>query len=477
MRVLLIWPHNNWSVLNDSLSCCEPLPFEYLAGALRKNHDVIIHDARLDGSLACRAGDPPPGLIGLAIPYTTAIRPALELAHKAKQIWPDVPVVLGGHHPTVSRLWLDSFPADYVIAGEGGSPLSHLANCLERGRSVNLVPGLSRLDGQSDSLLPHEIGSLDQLPLPDRSVTSTHRQRYFHSVYRPVALVRFSAGCPYNCTFCILWRLTNRRYLTKRVDRIIAELSAIEVENVYVVDDEAFIQPKRMMDLAAAISEAGIHKRYHMYVRADTAIRNPLVIERWAEIGLDSVLMGAESMEEQDLLDYRKAAHVSDTRQAMQLFHRLGVKVRANFIVRPEYREEDFDRLSETVRTLEVDLPSFAVLTPLPGTALFEQVKDQVAWHNPDLFDCYHTLVPTYLPLPHFYDRLAALLEAAASRRLSSVPEKSGVFYYSSQGAFERMTDTIRNGYRLHELSGRGVLESEERMAQCRVQQPLLQLR
>lgn len=91
MRVLLIWPHNSQSVLNDSLSCCEPLPFEYLAGALRAHHDVVVHDLRLDGPLVRRADDPPPGLIGVAIPYTTALRGAARLAREAGGCGPACP--------------------------------------------------------------------------------------------------------------------------------------------------------------------------------------------------------------------------------------------------------------------------------------------------------------------------------------------------------------------------------------------------
>ena len=48
MRVLLVWPRNLTTALNDDMSCCEPLPLEYLASALVDRHEVIIHDERLD---------------------------------------------------------------------------------------------------------------------------------------------------------------------------------------------------------------------------------------------------------------------------------------------------------------------------------------------------------------------------------------------------------------------------------------------
>jgi methyltransferase len=476
LRVVLVWPHNPESVLNDSLSCCEPLPFEYLAGALRDRHEVVIHDMRLDGQLEKTLSGESPGLIGIAIPYTTAVRGALHLAQQAKRLWPAVPVVIGGHHPTVTGSWMDEFPAEYVIVGEGGFALRYLADSLERGGSFEMVPGLAPFGHRPQ---PMAIDSLDELPVPDRSVTRYHHQQYFHSIYHPVALIRFSAGCPFRCTFCILWRLTDQRYLTKQADRIVNELSTLDVDNVYVVDDEAFIQAERMRTLADAISQAEIQKRYHMYVRADTALRHARVIERWAEIGLDSVLVGAESMVERDLLDYHKLAHASDTRRAIHLFHSLGIKVRANFIVRAEYTEADFERLSETIHQLEVDLPTFAVLTPLPGTQLFEEHRNDLISNNPDLFDCYHTLFPTYLPLERFYDRIASLLEAA-SQRTAQDANSPGVFYFSNNGAFERMVATVRDGHKLHEHDWPGTIDlNRERKFPCQPSQsqPLLQLR
>src|SRR5262249_23687390 len=260
------------------------------------------------------------------------------------------------------------------------------------------VAGLGRFSDLGRGIRRAPVLSLEEIPPPDRSLVARHRMRYFHSIYRPVALVRFSARCPYQCNFCSLWRLTDRKYLTQSAERVVQELASLDVPNIYVVDDEAFIQPQRMLYLADAVESAGIRKTYHMYVRTDTAVRNPDVIERWAAIGLDSVLVGAESMSDRELVDYMKGTTASVARGAISLFHRLGIKVRANFIVNPDYTEEDFEQLARTVADLEIDLPSFSVLTPLPGTVLYAEKREQLIANNPDLYDCYHTLLGTRLP-------------------------------------------------------------------------------
>ena len=451
MRVLLIWPRNEPAILDHALSCCEPLSLEYLAGALRSHHDVLIHDLRLDPPLDTLVGQEPPGLVGLAIPYTTTVRAARQVAREIKRLWPDVPLVIGGHHPTVSSGWLGGLAADYVIAGEGGLALRYLADQLELGARVGQFPALAPFGpSYRDCVQFPALTSLDELPSPDRSLLERHHQHYFHSVYRPVALARFSAGCPYACSFCVLWRLTGQRYLTHSIPRILADLQAIEVENVYVVDDEAFIQARRMRQLAADIANSGIRKRYHMYIRTDTALRHPDVMAQWAEIGLNSVLMGAEATTNEELAVYKKGTNAAQTRAAVRLFQSLGVKVRTNFIIQPGYTEVDFRRVEQVVKELGIDLPTFAILTPLPGTRFFQETRSHFISENPDLFDCYHTLLATRLPLDRFYDAFAHLLGNVAGRANRLGSTSPGVFYYSSDDAFGRMLAAIRQGAQRH---------------------------
>jgi methyltransferase len=438
MQVLLVWPNNPNAVLSNELSCCEPLSLEYLAGAISTRSDVRIWDLRLDPPLHTLVSSYQPDLVGIAIPFTTALPYALQVALEVKQLWPQATLVLGGHHPTVSTMWRDAFSADYIIEGEGGPCL------LELLESISDNPKLAKTKN-TVVINQAPMKSFDPIASPDRSLLVRHRHKYFHSIYDPVALIRFSAGCPYDCSFCILWKLTERRYVTKNIDRILAEIDDIGTSNLYVVDDEAFINPRRMDILAGEIAYSGIAKNYHMYLRADTAIRNRATLEKWADIGLDSVLVGAESFSDRDLADYSKKAVVSDTLAAIKFLHSNNVKVRANFIIRPEFTESDFKSLEDAVINLGVDLPSFAVLTPLPGTDLYMQNKKRLISENPELFDCYHTLLPTELPLERFYELLADLLINTSRKKHSTTD--TPMFYYSNDYLFENMIDKIRVGH------------------------------
>jgi radical SAM superfamily enzyme YgiQ (UPF0313 family) len=83
--------------------------------------------------------------------------------------------------------------------------------------------------------------------------------------------------------------------------------------------------------------------------------------------------------------------------------HDLGIQVYASFILRPEFTKDDFRSLHRFCRQQELSFASYAVLTPLPGTDLYDQVESELILHNYDYFDFIHTLLPTKLPLKEFY--------------------------------------------------------------------------
>ncbi len=81
----------------------------------------------------------------------------------------------------------------------------------------------------------------------------------------------------------------------------------------------------------------------------------------------------------------------------------------------------DFAALRNYCRHLELNFASFAVLTPLPGTDLYHEVRDRLITRNYDCFDFIHTLLPTTLPLKDFYAEYHDLYKngIALSKQLS----------------------------------------------------------
>ena len=453
MKVLLIWPPSpEYCVLTEEFSCCEPLGLEYIAASLEKEHEVAIIDLRLEDEIEKIIIEMKPDVIGLSIPFTAVVNVCNTIMETVRKIDPNIKIIIGGHHPTVGTTHLNEELFDYIVRGEGVETFPKLLKAIEDNGDFSSIPGIAyKTNNTLKYTEEYVLKSLNDYPLPARHLTKKYRNRYFHAHYKPVTLMRFSYGCPYNCTFCILWKLCKRNYVSRDNDLIIKELESIPEENIYVVDDEAFINVKKMEDLADKILEKGIKKRYHMYVRADTVANNKRLFEKWAKIGLDSVLIGMESVFEEDLEQYNKGITQQTDIQALKILHENGVEVRANFIVQQDYTKEKFQQVKEAVQRLGIERPSFAVLTPLYGTDFYNSVKKDFIIDKPEFFDCYHTFLPTKLELKDFYKEFADLLRFANSRKQEGGKDK--VFYAGNrEGAFEEMLQKIEISYNYYDV-------------------------
>ena len=140
-------------------------------------------------------------------------------------------------------------------------------------------------------------------------------------------------------------------------------------------------------------------------------VRAPHLLKRWQEVGLRAVVIGFEEIEDQALGSMNKANNQANNREAIRILHDLGLTIVGDFIIAPDYTEDQFDRLDEFVREQQIELPMYTVLTPLPGTGLYERMKSGINNHNLDYYTLTNAVVPTRLEEKLFYQRYAALLQ------------------------------------------------------------------
>ena len=112
-------------------------------------------------------------------------------------------------------------------------------------------------------------------------------------------------------------------------------------------------------------------------------------------------------------MDKRNTAQNNEA--AIQLLKDLGIGFTGNFIVDPQWEPQDFADLREYVQQRGLFNSSFSILTPLPGTLLFEEVEGQLATRDWERFDLWHSVLPTKLPPQQFYTEFASLWAAAAA--------------------------------------------------------------
>jgi radical SAM superfamily enzyme YgiQ (UPF0313 family) len=411
MNVLLIWPNSRNEVLGwgDLGAIAEPLALEYLAAGVKQDgHSTRVLDLRLHpDALVSTLRDFHPDIVGVTA-FSMHVLTALAICTRVKAELPDCCTVIGGHHATFLPEDFFQPQVDLVVSGEGVEPLRRICCALADGLSIPAIPGVwARRDGVFASGGPQSELRLDELPKPDRSITAVDRSSYFIDWMKPVALIRSTVGCPFRCTFCSLWKIMDGKYLMREVDAVLEEMATIDEDFVFLVDDEAFINGKRMKALAGALRSAGLHKRYFAYCRMDSLVRNRDVLREWRTIGLERLFVGVDAVNEKDLGEYNKRMSIEKIETGFKIARDLDIEIFAQFVVNTDYTRRDFQRLIRFIEHHKIRYPSFTVLTPIPGTELlatFDSVIERQPNGRPnwDLFDCQNAVTATTLPPGEF---------------------------------------------------------------------------
>lgn len=422
MKILLVQPPLDPTTSKmGALGLAEPLGLEYLAAAL-PSHDVQILDLRVGGSLS-DAMRLEPRLVGTTA-VTAGLPRALEILESAKQLDPRVVTVIGGHHPTLRPEDCQTDAVDIIVRGEGEQTLAEVATCLEAGRPLAPITGITfRRDGQWQANPRRDLPPLDDYAEPARHLTETSRHRYHRVGLGPILSAISSRGCSHRCTFCSIWRFHNGKHRTRSVANVVAELAARPEPTIDFVDDDSFSDVEHMERLRQRVAKELPGKIFRFFVRADTVVAEPALFQRWAETGLRYALVGLESFRDEELRDLNKQATAAQNVRALEILQQAGVGVLGFMIVRPDFVAEDFDRLGDKVEELGILYPVFGTLTPFPGTVLYEQVKDSLVTTDWEHFDGFRAVVETALPRAEYYHRLANLYRRAYGAAQSAPPE------------------------------------------------------
>ncbi len=408
MKVLLIQPRCS-AELSELAFMHEPLALEYLGGGLKlEGHEVVIIDARIDPDIEGALERFHPQVVGIT-GYTNQVPIVKAMASRLKAMAPDVFIVVGGHHATVRPNDFNETFIDLVVIGEGCGAMREIMGRLAQGGNFADVKGLG-IPGTEMRFTDKRVHpELDSLPFPDRTLTEQYRSQYFNEWLKPLASIRTSLGCTSRCNFCALWAITDGKYLRRSPESVVEELKTIRETNVFFCDDESMCDVRRMERLGDLIRAAGIGKKFFLYARGDTIVGHPELFRQWRDIGLTQVFVGMESFEDRRLEELNKGITTVQQAQAVKILDELGILLYANFVVDPAFDRDDFQELIRYVRTLDLKYASFSVLTPLPGTALYNEREAELLTKRHDMFDFMHTVLPTTLPLKDFYAELARL--------------------------------------------------------------------
>jgi radical SAM superfamily enzyme YgiQ (UPF0313 family) len=393
----------------------EPLALETIAGAV-SDCDLALLDLQfatetLDQVL--RSFSPE---IVASTGYTADVYRVNAILRAAKQHDPRILTVVGGHHATIDPAAFNFPWIDVIVLGMGEEALREIVRSREQGSGLPEIKGLALPSSHTLTFTaPRPAPStLDLAPFPRRDLSGLPRERY-RLFGEPFALLNTARGCPYQCSFCSIVNEMKGRYLTKSPDRVLSELLTIPEPLVRFADGNTFGNLGRMRALQERVRAASLRKKYLFDIRADTVVTNAGLLESWREVGLEYVAVGFEAITNSRLTALNKGTTTAKNEEAINILHRNGIRIIAQFMVDPDFDDLDFDNLLAFVDRHAIEVPKFSITTPLPGTPLFQQTEAQLTTKDYRKFDCMHPVLPTKMPQDAFYARFLALYQHSYS--------------------------------------------------------------
>ena len=422
MRVAFLKPPIGGILGLEMLTFVEPLGPICVAACLeRDGHECLVVDMRIDGEeqgLAI-AAKWDPDVVGLQCNFTTERNRTLRLARRIKQQIPRAFVVIGGHDASRDPDFFLSNDIDVIAIGDGEEVMPQLVEALSRGGDLTKVAGLAIMhQGALLRTPPAPMGRpLDELPMPARHLIDRYADHYYINFNRPLALLETARGCPFKCNFCSVWKFHESTFREKSPERVVAELQQIKAENIFITDDIFWMNVKRGEEMAKQIKAAGIRKFFTLQTRTDIIVKFPHLVEQWKDCGRLSIFLGLESVTDEGLAAVNKKNKACNNVKAIEILKDLGVGFTPNFIVDPAWDRDDFARLRDWIDAMGAYNSGFSILTPLPGTDLWDSVKKQVTTHDWEMYDIVHAVLPTKLPLSEFYGEYSGLWRHALDLR------------------------------------------------------------
>jgi radical SAM superfamily enzyme YgiQ (UPF0313 family) len=139
--------------------------------------------------------------------------------------------------------------------------------------------------------------------------------------------------------------------------------------------------------------------------------RCPDLFRLWRQAGLSAVVIGFEEIDDEKLKLFNKKSSQRIHLEAIEILKSLEIRIVGDFIVSPEYDHGDFQRLMDFVEASGIDVPIPAVLTPLPGTPLYQRMKPRITVHDLDYYTFTNAVVPTRMEEHEFYKCYAGMLK------------------------------------------------------------------
>ena len=354
-----------------------------------------------------------PSVVGISAKTQNFIS-ATIVAKIAKEINPDIKILVGGVHSTMNgSKVLNCKNIDFLAIGEGENTIVELLHALEKDTELNSVSGIVfRDNGKIINTKPRAY--VEDLDLLDFPLTNAPKVFKDFDKYPKEAFgyIFASRGCPYACTFCESKSMWTRKVRYRSPENVVAELKQMNEFGINKVnfDDDTFgISKKNIKTINNLMHDELPNMTYTCETVVQLA-KDENVVKDMKHGGCTGVFVGIESGNNEMLKKIKKTQTTDESIQAMRNLQKHGIESHAFIMVGfPSETEETFKETMDFIPKLKPDSIIFSIFTPYPGSDIYNECKDEgiiegefdlAIYNHQSPLNCF----TKYIPKERFYE-------------------------------------------------------------------------
>lgn len=382
-----------------------------------------------------------PKVIGLSA-MTPQFYRAAELSRTIEKLFPDVLVVIGGHHASI--LPQDTLNGnlcfDILVHGEGEVTVLELLKkyrkkgwnkekFLKDTRCLKSIDGIAFRGQKKDFILNKTrkpIKDLDSLPLPAWDLLPLDKYIPLPNQYlnKPVIHMVAIRGCPFDCYFCSNNSVFGKKIRAKSPAKLVEDILYVKrkygIKEVSFWDDTMTINKTWMEGFCDRLVEKKVGVVWTCYSRVDTVDFKLLKLMKKA--GCWNIFYGFESGNQELLDNINKGITLEQIRKVNKWTKDAGIEVRASFMIAlPGETPEAAMKTIDFAIELEPEYAQFCITTPYPGTKLFETAK--ISGKLTEDFSKYNIWEVVYVPEGYKNEKEIMAIEKLAMRKFYFRPK------------------------------------------------------
>ena len=312
-----------------------------------------------------------PDLVAISI-MTPLAKRGYAIADRFREL--SVPVVMGGFHAT----WMHEEAgqhANAVVLGEAEQSWAKVIEDFKKGSLQKFY----RPDGRAD---------LAGLPIPRRELLK--KGAYFFT-----NTMQISRGCPFSCSFCSVTAFYGHTYRLRPLEEVRREVELLlqKTNFIFFVDDNIIGNPAYARDLFTFLKDLRVKWLSHASINI---AENDDLLKMAAESGCYGLFIGFESLSQETLQSHHKSSNQADRyRSLIQKIHDRGIGIEGSFIFGSDDDDPSvFRQVVNFCEETKIDAAVFAILTPYPGTRIYEQYsrENRIFSRDWDLYDMDHVV-------------------------------------------------------------------------------------